>query len=135
MKTNPLHRLDDFDAERAAGRLVMGAQLARDAQIVLLAVEDRHGAAVDDIHVAIDAHGELQRRPSLAVGRGEPQPVEEARIAGADMIESRRQLVPEGIVELSQHAYSSFAGCFGAVAVIAKGKRSARSRKSATMAR
>ena len=41
--------------------LVARAQLPRDAQIVLAPVGDDDEAAVDDVHVLVDAHGELQR--------------------------------------------------------------------------
>ena len=90
---------------------------------------DGDDTAIDDIHVLIDAHGELQRGAALAVGRREPQPVEEARVAGADMIEGGRKLVPDGIVEFGQHDVQAFFA--GGRAAIEKGKRSARSRKRA----
>ena len=40
---------------------------------------------------------------AAAIGRGEPQPVEEARIARADMVEGRRELMPRGVVENGEH--------------------------------
>src|ERR1700722_20283971 len=70
-------RLNDFNAEWTAFGLVSRAKLPRGAQVVLLPIDDSDDTAIDDIHVLIDAHGELQRGAALAVGRREPQPVEE----------------------------------------------------------
>ncbi len=64
---------------------------------------DRDEAAVDHVHVLVGAERELERSRSGRIGRREPEPVEEARIAGADVIERRRQLVPERVVHGSEH--------------------------------
>ena len=133
MQSDMPQRLDDFDAEGTAFGLVGRAQLARDAQIVLPAVDDGDDTAIDHIHVLIDAHGELQGRPALPVGGGEPQPVEEARVAGADMIEGGRKLVPDGIVEFGHHRINL--SLPAGRAAMENGNLYARSRKNAIIRR
>ena len=103
-------RLDHLGAQRAdrgdlGGRVEqLGPQRAGDADVVLLPVPDHGGVAVDHVHVQVRAHARVDGEVGARrVVDGEPVAVEEPRIAGAGVVERRRQDVAQRVVERCEH--------------------------------
>src|SRR5690606_17662206 len=80
-EVEPSERLDDLDAHRSAGGLEPRTQRTRHAQVVLAPLVHDDEAAVDHVHVVVDAERELQRSGAVRLVDGEPVAIEEPRIA------------------------------------------------------
>ena len=102
-ETEAPQRLEHLDLQRPAHGFETGPQRARHTHVALRAVVDDDEAAVDHVHVVVDAERELQRGETAGLGHREPVAVEEARVARADVVERGRELVPERVVERPEH--------------------------------
>src|SRR5690606_26535364 len=72
-----LERLDDLHRDRATGALEVRAQRGRGTQVELPAVTDDDHPGVEDVHVAIGTHGDLNAGPAVGGHDIEPIAIEE----------------------------------------------------------
>src|SRR5258708_16807095 len=97
----------DFDAQRTDSRRQrMGSKASRGAKIVLHSVDRHAGKAIHDIAVGVPAEPNVEYHVAgrLWVPRV-PQPLHPARIAAHDMVERRRQLMPDEVVLFGKHVF------------------------------